>query len=1012
MRIQANALILDGAVRANGGDDDESGNAAAGGSIWVDVHNVSGGGVMEARGGMPIPLFAGGGGGRIAVYYEDAHDFDLNRLEARGGGYSFDAVRSGGAGTIYLKRKSEPLGRIVIRNAPVGEEGGSTLLPANLPEPVTIDQARVVNVEETLNPDVGEPSGPGNGVSEGMYLIDSPEMRLMSIGQVLVTGMVVNASGQPIAGVGLEWVASTLFDPVITVRTQVIAGAFAVGCSNCTDLVLTFTHPDYASKTIPFFFHTELDIDSDGVVVQQTNVIQESSVVTLNSRTEPAEMEQTGGLLRFFDDGSRDILDLDRNGQLLTVSAGASTSEIPRRGITLMAQRSGGRILLSGKAAVGAQLSMTGTGDGFVSIGMMLGDRSEKLMQMRTAPASGYQSGLMLTSLTHDTYFYFKCGDRYGKGVVSGLSSYLETDDRVHVSIELYWQVNTTNGFRLGPFSWPEPREAIDLNRMAGGVTTYETVYDLGFPREALIVTPEGSFTVVGETGRCSLAMAYGENWQGGEPPASAFKSEIPITSYFFLKKGSQVIKARWVEDVSSMDEDGNVFVQYVMVLYPPASRDVATADPALVDHAMVLRRPPVWQGANIVSTLTGSNLARVISAPSMGGSNVSMRMVNLPAGASFVDHGDGTGTLSWTPGTNDRGVHAAAFVFSDGRSNIVQQARLYVGDAGEAMCGGIPCSLRERGLIKEIVVTNAAGGTSREVDVVWDGASNVYYDVYVSDGAQAGGLTWRKLATRTGRGREAWETLAEPVLTADEQGGGRTRYYSVVLRGETPSTSQVWAVHDMKLPSGQQAFRMIAPPVSMDRSFGGEFGQRLAGVLTGHAGGIGDRQGAEVYAMETNGQWRILYLDQNRVWREANGQASTYRLPAGQGLFVANFGAGAPSVVSFTGPVGNVGTNRVALQAGWNLLGLSEGRFLPVTETLAGASPVGGAMEEAADLLVVQNPDGSWRRMMHIRGWGAPYDGKWFDLSTFSIVTNQLQPGQAYYYYRQPGGGASQLSF
>lgn len=68
--------------------------------------------------------------------------------------------------------------------------------------------------------------------------------------------------------------------------------------------------------------------------------------------------------------------------------------------------------------------------------------------------------------------------------------------------------------------------------------------------------------------------------------------------------------------------------------------------------------------------------------------------------------------------------------------------------------------------------------------------------------------------------------------------------------------------------------------------------------------------------------------------------------------------------------------------------------------------------MEEAADLLVVQNPDGSWRRMMHIRGWGAPYDGKWFDLSTFSIVTNQLQPGQAYYYYRQPGGGASQLSF
>jgi len=48
----------------------------------------------------------------------------------------------------------------------------------------------------------------------------------------------------------------------------------------------------------------------------------------------------------------------------------------------------------------------------------------------------------------------------------------------------------------------------------------------------------------------------------------------------------------------------------------------------------------------------------------------------------------------------------------------------------------------------------------------------------------------------------------------------------------------------------------------------------------------------------------------------------------------------------------------------------------------------------------------------MCVTNWGAPYDGRWFDFSTYEIVpTNAvLEPGAAYYYLRR--GEETTLSF
>ena len=159
--------------------------------------------------------------------------------------------------------------------------------------------------------------------------------------------------------------------------------------------------------------------------------------------------------------------------------------------------------------------------------------------------------------------------------------------------------------------------------------------------------------------------------------------------------------------------------------------------------------------------------------------------------------------------------------------------------------------------------------------------------------------------------------------------------------------------------------YTLMAPPVRSDRRFDGEMGAALAEMLQGANGGIGSG-GDEIYLLQPNASWVILYLNAAGKWCEANGTASSRALPPGQGFWVARH-AGTSARLTFAGPVGNDGSQSVALQPGFNLIGLSEGRDLPLTATLATANPQGGTWEEVADQIVIQNPDGSWRRLMYV---------------------------------------------
>ncbi len=425
-------------------------------------------------------------------------------------------------------------------------------------------------------------------------------------------------------------------------------------------------------------------------------------------------------------------------------------------------------------------------------------------------------------------------------------------------------------------------------------------------------------------------------------------------------------------------------------------------------EYSVVFRDKPVLQNEAPVLQYIGTRVTRVgepvdflVRASDPNETIPELAAQPLPVGAAFSVT-NGSGTFLWLPGTNDYGVHLVRFSATDGQYTDWEVVKIYVGHAGESLCNGVPCSLAEwRVTIKDLVArTSSANAT-----VLWDSVAGVPYEMYYSDQPFASGMTWsRSGSSQTGVGAE--QSAADGDLGVQRE----RRFYRLVVAGDSPDTNGVWGVIRRPISSG---YTMMAPPLAVDRAFNGGMGAALAEVLTGDDGGLGDGVGDEVYVLQANGMWRALYLDSQKVWREASGTASTYNMPAGLGFFLVRR-SGTGATVTFSGPVGNTGTSTNRLVAGWNLIGPSEGKDLPLKATLAGANPRGADSEEQADQLVMQNADGSWRRLMYVQGWGAPYDGNWFDLRTFQIVsTNEMfRPGEAYYYYRQPSAGETDLRF
>jgi hypothetical protein len=87
IKILADVLTLDGALRANGQNGGQYTGGGSGGAIWVEAGVLSGSGSLQANGGLAGADGGGaGGGGRVAVYAGQSEAFAPSGAEAKSGG--------------------------------------------------------------------------------------------------------------------------------------------------------------------------------------------------------------------------------------------------------------------------------------------------------------------------------------------------------------------------------------------------------------------------------------------------------------------------------------------------------------------------------------------------------------------------------------------------------------------------------------------------------------------------------------------------------------------------------------------------------------------------------------------------------------------------------------------------------------------------------------------------------------------------------------------------------------
>ncbi len=117
-------IVVNGIVSASGDVVGANGGLGAGGSILISGANISGTGSLRVNGSSSTNnVTAGGGGGRLALYYQTlsgGFTYPSNifsRVQAFGGTTGNNKnCANGSAGTIYLKSQSQTYGDVIIAN--------------------------------------------------------------------------------------------------------------------------------------------------------------------------------------------------------------------------------------------------------------------------------------------------------------------------------------------------------------------------------------------------------------------------------------------------------------------------------------------------------------------------------------------------------------------------------------------------------------------------------------------------------------------------------------------------------------------------------------------------------------------------------------------------------------------------------------------------------------------------------------------------------------------------------
>ena len=250
----------------------------SGGSVWIDTSTLGGLGSIEANGGTTNGAnHAGGGGGRVALYYEVldplADPVALRNVTAFGGdGYYVD----GAPGTVYLEQVAQVDGTLVSDAGRTAEtwppeaqlpEIGPGIAAAVTTDTLTLDGGRVplpgALVGLRLNPDTTQPE----------------TFEIAANTDTTITVVTPNENGvafADVAGVGNRYAGDWRFDAVLVrggARQQFADPVAVTGSLEVTERSV-LTHP-FATATPSY--EPDLVVRAGAVTVDAESAIDVSA---------------------------------------------------------------------------------------------------------------------------------------------------------------------------------------------------------------------------------------------------------------------------------------------------------------------------------------------------------------------------------------------------------------------------------------------------------------------------------------------------------------------------------------------------------------------------------------------------------------------------------------------------------------------------------------------------------------------------------------------------------------
>jgi mono/diheme cytochrome c family protein len=152
-----------------------------------------------------------------------------------------------------------------------------------------------------------------------------------------------------------------------------------------------------------------------------------------------------------------------------------------------------------------------------------------------------------------------------------------------------------------------------------------------------------------------------GQYWDDTEYYIPGATSEVIVTLYYQTTSKEYV---EFLRDENVTDDWGHVM--YTLWDTHGKSTPVVMRSDTLLLTPMAGNNPPVLDPIDPQVTDEGTNLNFIVTASDPDGTTPILTVGNLPEGATFSDHNDGSATFDWTPSFDQAGVYPMTFYATD----------------------------------------------------------------------------------------------------------------------------------------------------------------------------------------------------------------------------------------------------------------------------------------------------------------------------------------------------------